>query len=274
MLSVKSFKQTYFTLMPLLRQIIDKVKAEPIENRPGTAHINRLGAITQYAYYVSLVRYFINDTNAIILDWGGQHGQVTKLMSHFFKNTACYVLKDDPYYNAYDLKYWHSKLSVKNVIFGTDSARINLPDYSVDVVLSSGVLEHVREGGTTEKQALHGINRILKQDGMLFIWNLPYKYGSGEMLYQLLKRKHHDRRYVRKEIITLLDTDFEIIYFDHHGLMTVKMLNVVARIIGHDNAFIFDYYISKLPIVNLIAQHFTIVARKKKIYRHNKKTYY
>ena len=147
MLSVKSFKQTYFTLMPLLRQIIDKVKAEPIENRPGTAHINRLGAITQYAYYVSLVRYFINDTNAVILDWGGQHGQVTKLMSHFFKNTVCYVLKGDSYYNAYGLKYWHSKLSVKNVIFGTDPARINLPDCSVDVVLSSGVLEHVREGG-------------------------------------------------------------------------------------------------------------------------------
>ena len=120
-------------------------------------------------------------------------------------------------------------------------------------------------GGATEKQALHDINRILKQDGMLFIWNLPYKYGSVEMLNHLLGRWHHDRRYTKKGIVTLLeDSGFEIICFDHHELLNMTARNIMGKIIGHDNAFIFDYYISKLPIVNLMLSILRLLQGRKK----------
>jgi SAM-dependent methyltransferase len=260
------FKQTYLTLLPLLNKIVGSVISEPIYKQKGTSHIDRLGAIAQYSYYVSVVRHFVKDLNADILDWGCQHGQVTKLMSHFFKNTRCYVLKDDSYYNEYGLEYWHKVLSVAagSVVFGADPAKINLPPCSMDVILSSGVLEHVHEIGGDDVQALSDINRVLKMGGLLFIWNLPFKYGSVEMLNHLLGRWHHDRRYTKKEVVSLLErSGFEIIFFDHHELMNMMTRNIIGKVIGHDNAFIIDYYLSKLPLFNLVAQHFTIVAKKK-----------
>jgi hypothetical protein len=64
--------------------------------------------------------------------------------------------------------------------------------------------------------------------------------------------------------VTLLeDVGFEIICFDHHELLNMVSRNIIGKIIGYDNVFIFDYYISKLTIAKLIAQHFTIVVRKK-----------
>jgi predicted SAM-dependent methyltransferase len=75
---------------------------------------------------------------------------------------------------------------------------INLPDSHVDVILSSGVLEHTWEYGIAEGEALSELYRVLKDDGMFYIWNLPYKYGSVEMLNHLLGRWHHERRYPKK----------------------------------------------------------------------------
>lgn len=184
-------------------------------------------------------------------------------MKAFYPNTILYL----PNKNEYYASYYHERFSIKNIIYGHghrgNYCSINLPADYADVVFSSGVLEHVHEYQVTEFQALSEINRVMKKNGFLFIWNLPYKYGSVEILNILLRRWHHSRRFIKEEIIKLLkETCFEIVFFDHHELMNIMMRNVLGKIIGHENAFIFDYYISKIPIINFIAQHFTIVARK------------
>lgn len=264
-MDIKKFRYTYKHCKSLINEIINAVVSEPSSKaKIYCKHIDRMGAIIQYVYYISIVRKYIDDTNMTILDWGGQYGHVTKLMELFYPNTICYL----PDKNEYFAGYWHEKLLIKNVVYGysaNDYRLLNLPDSYVDVVLSSGVLEHTYEYGVAECEALSELYRVLKDGGMLFIWNLPYKYGSVEMLNHLLVRWHHKRRYTKKEIVTLLiNSGFEIICFDHHELLNMTLRNIIGKIIGHDNAFIIDYYMSKLPIINLIAQHFTIVARKKK----------
>jgi hypothetical protein len=113
-------------------------------------------------------------------------------------------------------------------------------------------------------EALRDINRVLNKNGLLFIWNLPCEFGSVEILNHIIGRWHHNRRYIKKEIEDLLNnTGFDVIYIDRHELLNMMSRNLLGKIIGHDNAFIFDYYVSKLPVINMIAQHFTIVARKR-----------
>lgn len=263
-MNIRSFKDTYIRCKPTIDKIINTVLSAPSsEARIYCRHIDRMGAIIQYAYYISIMRKYIDDPNSILLDWGGQYGHVAKLVEIFYPEIICYLHDKNEYYAT----YWHEKLLVNKVLYGhgpTDSRRINLPDHQVDAVLSSGVLEHSHEYGVSEYEALSEINRVLKYNGMLFIWNLPFKYGSVEILNHLIGRWHHDRRYTKKEIMTLLgDSGFDIIFFDHHELMNMMARNMIGNIIGHSNAFIVDYYLSKLPMVNLIAQHFTIVARKK-----------
>jgi SAM-dependent methyltransferase len=266
-MNVKRFKDTYKLCKPIINEIINKVTSEPSsEAIRYCKHINKMGAIIQYAYYVSIVREYIDNINATLLDWGGQYGHVTKLMELFYPKTICYLPNESEYF----ADYWHKKLLINNVVYGrapNDYHSINLPDSHVDVILSSGVLEHTREHGVAESEALSELYRVLKDDGMLFIWNFPYKYGSVEILNHLLGRWHHERRYTKKEIVILLeDAGFDIIYFDHHELLNMFLRNMIGKIIGYDNIFIFDYYISKLPILKLVAQHFTIVARKKTNY--------
>jgi SAM-dependent methyltransferase len=263
-MNIQNFRKTYQEILPVMEQIVNTVNAAPSDTKNYAKHIDRLGAIIQYSYYVSLVVSYLPEKESLIVDWGGQYGQVTKLLQYYYPNTECYLPPEHEDYVT-DHNYWHNVLDVKPVKYGKLSNIINYEDSSVDTVLSSGVLEHVLEIGVSEEETLFEINRILKKDGLFFIWNLPFQYGSVELLNSLLGRWHHERRYKKSEIIELLEKhEFEILQIDHHELMNMMIRNLLGKIIGHENAFIVDYYISKLPIVNSIAQHFTIVAKKKR----------
>jgi SAM-dependent methyltransferase len=242
-----------------MKEIVNIVNSAPPEAKRYTRHIDRLGAIIQYSYYTSLVHQFVGNQNSVIVDCGGQYGHVTKLLTKFFPNVECYL----PDYNEYFTDYWHQRLSIKRVKYGNSYRTIDYCDNYADVVLLSGVLEHTHEQGISKQNALMEIRRILKPNGMLFIWNLPCQYGFVELINIALGRWHHERRFRKEEVIALLqNSDFEICAIDHHELMNMMTRNMLGKIIGHYNAFICDYFLSKLPIVNLIVQHFTVIAKK------------
>ncbi len=259
-MNISIFKDTYKKLQPEMNNIIASVLSSPAESRNFAKHIDRLGAITQYAYYVSLVRRYLSDEDSFIVDWGGQYGQVTKLMQAFYPKTECYLA---PNIEVSDNSYWHERLNVRPVKHGQVYNRIDYSNSSVDAVLSSGVLEHVHESNISEQDAIAEVHRILKNDGLFFIWNLPYLYGSVELLNASLGRWHHDRRYKKSDILEILKSNnFEILFVDHHEFLNMMSRSALGSLIGHGNAFIVDYVLSKTPPFNLLAQHFTLVARK------------
>ncbi len=260
LISLENFKNDYRFLLPTMKEIVDSVNSALPDAKKEAGHLNRLGAIVQYSYYVSVVHSFVDNPNAVIIDWGGKYGQVTRLLMQFFPYVECYL----PDENEYFAPFWHDRLSIKRVKYGNSYRTINYCDNHADAVVSSGVLEHTHEQGISESDALIEIRRILKDNGIFFIWNLPYKYGSIERLNTLLGRWCHSRRFTQKEIIVLLEkSGFEICAIEHHELMNMMMRNALGKIVGYDNAFVFDYFLSKLPIVNLIGQHFTVVAKKR-----------
>jgi SAM-dependent methyltransferase len=254
-----SFERTWSDLEPRLRQIVAEVCSIPAEHRPGTAHIDHIGGIAQYAFYVALVRRWLSDPYAEILDWGGQHGQVSLLLSRYYPRATCYVLEGDDYDREYGLADWHRRLGISGIVRATDPVRI-VVDRQFDAAISSGVLEHVAECGGDERKSLEELHRILKPNGLLFIWNLPRHYGR-EYLYGLLGRKAHPRRYRKKEIVSLLRrADFEVVWLSTHEILPLSILKRLTSFAKPEKLMKWDYWLSeRLP---WLSQNFTVVARR------------
>jgi SAM-dependent methyltransferase len=254
------FKETYAELEPMMKDIVAKVRAVPPDRRPGTKHIDHIECMMQYAFYTALVREWLPDTGAEILDWGGQHGQVSLMLSRYYPNTTCYVLEGDVYDSNYGLSDWHRLLGVGGVVRSGEPKRI-MVSKEFDAAISSGVLEHVEECGGDYRASLAELHRVLRPDGLLFIWNLPRYYGR-EFLYPLIGRHAHSRRYHKREIVDALGhSGFEILYMSAHELLSCKALKLLGAVVPADKLIAYDYRLSEhLP---WLAQNYTIVARRK-----------
>lgn len=253
------FKETYVKLEPLMRDIVAKVRTIPPDRRPGTAHIDHLECIMQYAFYASIVREWLPDADAEILDWGGQHGQVSLLLSQYYSHTTCYVLEGDNYDRNYGLSDWHRLLGLSGVVRSGEPKRIMISK-QFDAAISSGVLEHVEECGGDPQTSLDELHRVLKPKGLLFIWNLPRYYGR-EFLYPLIGRRAHSRRYRKREIVNALHrSGFEILHLTAHEILPLKGLKILGAVVPPDKLVHYDYRLAEhLP---WLAQNFTIVARR------------
>lgn len=255
-----AFNRTWSELEPCIRGIVSEVCAVPPEHRPGTAHIDHIAGIAQYAFYISLVRRWLPNSDAEILDWGGQHGQVSLLLSRYYPRTTCYVLDGDTYDRAYGLADWHRRLGVSGVVRSSSPTRIEV-EGTFDAAISSGVLEHVGECGGNERCSLQELHRLLKPSGLLFIWNLPRQYGR-EYLYGLLGRKAHLRRYRKTEVVRLLQSSgFEVLWISTHEILPLSVLKRLSSLIPPEKLLSRDYSLSeRLPC---LTQNFTVVARRK-----------
>jgi len=256
---MSDFRQTYEDLEPIIKDIVAKVRTVPPDQRPGTAHIDHIACIMQYVFYTSFVRAWLPNSDASILDWGGQHGQVSLLLSRYYKNATCYVLEGDEYDRNYGLSEWHRLLDVKGVVRASDPKKIILSQ-KFDAAISSGVFEHVTECGGDERTSMEELHRIIKPGGLLFLWNLPRYYGR-EFFYPLVGRSApHLRRFRKKEIVDLLHgSRFKILYLSTHEILPLRVLKVLSPIVAADRLVYFDYRLSEC--LSFLPQNFTIMAR-------------
>ena len=236
---------------------------------PFCKHIASYSNMYQYVVYCSFVKKLFNRKDTKILDWGGQYGHVTKILSTFFQNVDLYLpISVNDYEKEKDLKTFinefHNLFEIKQVKNGFKHEIINLPDKSYDVVISSGVLEHVREeGNNTESDALKEIHRVLKKDGKLVIWNLPHKLSFVENINRILGRSVHDFKYTKNQIIKLaFDSNFTVEFIDQHEFFHMSIRRFLSFIVGVKFAWLIDYQISKLPFIRNFFQHFTLVFKK------------
>jgi SAM-dependent methyltransferase len=270
------FRETYRELSPLAERVVASVQALPAAERRWAAHVNRMGAITQYLYYTALVRRFLPDREARILDWGGQYGHVTTFLRRYFVHVDCYNPVSDAQHEAVCgspayLTRFHDLLGVPvhARLYGPGPeamGRIDRPSAFYDAVLSSGVFEHLHDaqgyGQTTEATALAEIRRVLKPGGLFVIWNLPRVYGSVELLNLALGRSVHTVRYSARSIRRLLEmAGFEIVALEQHEFLNLSLRHRLGRVIGHERAWRWDYAFSRVWPARLVAQHLTIVAR-------------
>lgn len=226
---------------------------------PHADHIRSYSDWLFYVYFCRLVSTYLPDRQARIIDWGGFYGQVTRILHILgYGETANYLLHETPQYHLFQQAFDLPTLR------GRHPNRLELEDQSVDAFISSGVLEHVREDGVGDETAiLKEVHRVLKKDGWLFIWNLPARWGSSELLAILARKWHHTYRYREKDILKVLsETGFESDTLYKHKFLPGTAREWLGRWIEPFRLMKWDDRLSRWFPFSLLARDFLVVAHK------------
>lgn len=259
-------------ILPDYREVSQLYQSEAIKNLrtgfielidryqvPHAENILKTNDWVNYLYYCTLVRSLVPDPSALIIDWGGLYGHITMILrTTGYQNVFNYLLHQTPHYPLFKEKL---KIPTK---WGKDPNHLSLENSSVDVFISSGVLEHVREDGRgDEGLILQEIHRVLKERGLLFIWNLPACLGTSELLAMVAGKWHHQFRYWKKDILRLLRTaNFEILYWDKHKFFPGAVMNLLEGRMDPIRCMKLDNRLSHFFPFCFFARDFVLVARK------------
>lgn len=226
---------------------------------PHAENILKTNDWVNYLYYCALVHSLISDPKARIIDWGGLYGHITMILRTLgHREVFNYLLHQTAHYPLFEQKW---KIPT---LWGQDPNHLALESASVDGFISSGVLEHVREDGLGEEgRILLEIHRVLKDQGLLFIWNLPAQLGTSELLAMITGKWHHRFRYWKKDIHRLLrEAHFEILFQDKHKFFPGAAMNLLEKKVDPVGLMKWDNRLSHCFPFNLLARDFILVARK------------
>ena len=123
-----------------------------------------------------------------ILDWGGGKGYVAYFLDQKGAKTTLYETDDFPH----RILWQEFKLTVKT----SRGSTLPFEDGAFDAVIGFGVLEHV----PYDYEALKEVNRVLKDSGLFFCFNLPNKTGYVHKVAWWRGVRYHDRLYTRREV--------------------------------------------------------------------------
>ena len=114
--------------------------------------------------------------------------------------------------------------------------RLPFPTATFDVVLSMGVLEHVRESGGNEHASLTEIARVLRPGGTFVCLHLPQSSSWIEFLARTLRLPihHHRFRYTKADIDMMVGSGGPLRLVRHwrYGFLP---RNQIARILGRSS---------------------------------------
>jgi len=209
-------KKSMSKASPLDLDLIDLVSDYPSHNflmNPCSHNI--------YLYLSGYVKvaaeyYFNRDiSNIKILDWGCGKGHVTYLLKKIGADVkSCDIRRD-----ADDSSFGQQTPIIEACKIAVDSLEhdYKLPyvSNSIDIVLSFGVLEHVSD----DSESLKEINRVLRNPGLFFCFNLPYTLSWTQRLAHLRGNYYHNRLYSKSRLLALLDQNgFDLLDLWHRQL--------------------------------------------------------
>lgn len=132
-----------------------------------------------------------------------------------------------------------------------------------DVIVSFGVVEHVENNTKFFKE----IYRCLKINGYNIIYDLPNKYSLSEFFAKILDITHHENKYTKGEIISMLNSNrFKVMSIKREYFIPAEIQRI-SRHLGtvfnkfHRQLFNIDNRICKTPFF-LFCQNFRIVTQK------------
>jgi SAM-dependent methyltransferase len=203
-----------------------------------------------YAPYIS--------GNMRLLDWGCRHAPDSCMLRTLYPQLeihGCDVAGDD-------FQEFHN---YANLAYRALDHEYILPyqDQSFDVVLSSGVLEHV----AFEQKSIEQIWRVLKNDGIFIVTFLPNKSSITENMSRMIGNYNcHNRLYKLNETKnTFLRLGFVVEACGYHqvfptfakGVDGSKLLDVAANIGAKMNRTV-----ERIPYFNRISSNLYFVLRR------------
>jgi len=242
---------------PLRRAFMEIVEGHHVPHADNLRHPD-LWIV--YPCFTALIKKLTPPPETAILDWGGLYGHVTTLLKGYgYKTVHNYLLNVPEKYPLFQKTF---RIDTR---FGRDPNRLSLPDDSYDIVISSGVLEHVREDGAgDEARILREIHRILKPGGTFWLWYLPSKFSPSETLNRLAGRWHHAFLYDRRKITSLLkEAGFQIILFSRHGFLPGALKRKLSPPVPVPTLFRLDFTLANFPLLRDLAANFLVIAQKR-----------
>lgn len=199
----KVFSEEY----ELNQQLIDLAKQEK-----NHAFLTNPPILLIYTYLVeyikSVAEEWFNHANTLkILDWGSGKGHITFLLQEAYKNSgtkvvSCDIANSELARNDSSFLQNTPIIEEKNIKVVPLEHPYELPfsDNAFDIVISMGVLEHVPQ----DQNSLKEINRILKPNGLLFCFFLPYQWSWTQQLAHWRGNYYHDRLYSKRQVQRML----------------------------------------------------------------------
>lgn len=181
--------------------------------------------------YRSLFRWIDHyaPPGALVLDWGCGAGMLsTYLIQAGFTVRALDVVRP--------LLITELREAGEAYAFTSPSDPRKLPyaAESFDVVLSAGVLEHVRETGGDEVSSLREIRRVLKTGGVFICCHFPNRRSWIEWTARRSKhRHHHEFRYAKADIMRLTAaSDLTVKEVKRYGFLPRNSLGRLPPLFG------------------------------------------
>ena len=231
--------------------VIEQGKRDPNNSFHVISNLNWSRYVRQVNYLATLL------PSGKILDVGCGWGHTTAMLAN---------LRPDIEVMGVDLNRtlaWDSLLDYGARYQVADA--LNLPYHSgqFDAAISFGSMEHTGN----EKKFLGEINRVIKNNAPLVIFNLPNKYAISEFVGTLLGLDHHEHRYSQGVIKSIFfDVGFELIMTKREHIVPAQV-DRVSRKIGkmfnrrYSALNKVDSVLIKTPL-QLIAEDWMIQAKK------------
>lgn len=243
---------------PLRREYVRIIERDGV---PFAENITDPHAWAVYVFHVAWLERLVPDREAQVLDWGGGNGHVTALLRKSgFRNAANYLLHVPSHYTLF-----RDALGIPTRLGGEPNV-LALPDESIDVFVSSGVLEHVREDGLgDEESVLREARRVLRRGGLLFVWNLPTWLAPSDLVGKATGGRWHPFRYRERDVRGLLErAEFALLDVWRYG--GTPLAFALKRLLGRGrpgDVFRWDAALARVPPFSTFANNFSLVARRR-----------
>jgi SAM-dependent methyltransferase len=216
-------------------------------------HLSSKAAVLNYLRFADEMRQLL-DAGEEVLDWGCGLGQMSWLLERRGLTVTSYDIKPA---DAESLI-----IDMNRVVVGEHPILLPFASPSFDAVLSCGVLEHVVD----EMRSLQEIKRVLKAEGLFFIYQLPQRYAYTEWINRCRGLWHHPRRYTPRGIRRQLEScGFRVLRQRRANFLPKNLTGLPPRArraynrVG-DLVDLVDIGLSKVPLLNLLCHSIEIIA--------------
>jgi SAM-dependent methyltransferase len=240
-----------------VQSIFNQVQAQGEEGYAANIR-TRYHSAEYVKYAILLTEYLPSKEGVKILDWGALYGHVSVLIDELGYEIVPYVVSPSPA-SRHCLE---TNFPCKAV---SPDEPVHLPfsDASFDAVVSSGVFEHVQETGGSPEASLKEVHRVLRPDGLFFLWKLPNSSSLAEIKSDLFGRWSHPFRYTEAGIRLLLESyGFEMLHIDHDGLLPSSFAAVLRRLRVGSFLVRMSETVARWPLLRVFANDFVVVARR------------
>lgn len=243
-------------LVSASHQFLDILEVEKNSLPNDHYNLKNIGFLSDYFKYLLL----INDLNPQkILDWGAGNGHISYLLKYGLNlNVDSFLVNPD-----LKTKIFLEKLKL-NVVTTRNNFDLPYKSNEYDIVISSGVLEHVNEYGGDLDYSLKEIIRVLSPGGYIVVWRLPFAFSIWEYFRYSLRHWYHPERYTPLQIKHLAKKyNLSVIDIGLDGVFFVS-LRCYLRKFNISNRFInfLEIRINKIPLLHFLLNDIYCILKK------------